>query len=164
MSKAPETLKIHFAPVTVNAFSGGQGYWSKYEILEADNITSLCVTPVLRIYNVDDYRYLKIDCIFEERDLPQEKYGLVYGDEEFEEDMARHLNEILGFDEPIRIVYTEHGMQDDDLVSMESNDDAIAAFDQLSSHALLALLGNKQITQMLINGIEQTKETAQCPA
>lgn len=139
---------IKFAPVTIKAFNKVHGFWSKYEKLKSDKISSLHVTPTLYLRRVGNFRDLRVDCAFDPADMPREKYGLAYGDQEFQTEINRHISSVLGV-EGLNISYTEHGMQEDDLISMEGDKRNASFFEGVSNHTFLKWQGHPQVTRIL---------------
>lgn len=149
-----DNLSIVFAPVTIKAFSKEQGYWTKYEDVKKAGLTEITVTPRLEGHVLDGQQeYIDLRCEFDPEKFPQDLYGIVYGDREFENNMDAHIRQIMGYplaspdskEEDLQIIYTESGMQTDDEISMEARQPFRIHLADLSNHALLALTKSDKI-------------------
>jgi hypothetical protein len=95
---------------------GGDGLWS-------DKETIVDITAILPDTVRD--KYITFMVFFENWNVDED--GLIYTDKTFKEDFRNHLI-YLGLNPEVaaRISYTEQGMQGDDYVSMETDDNRFA--------------------------------------
>lgn len=140
---------IHLHPVTLKAFGKSQGHWTNYEAVARDKITSLTVKGVL-INQFLEYRLdsFALNFSFDYDDLPVEKYGIVYGDEQFEEEAQTHLSRLLPARDFGLPAYTESGEQLDGLISMEYNFANGRRIANMSAHQVMELMASPLVQEI----------------
>jgi hypothetical protein len=144
-------IEIHFHPMEIKAFNKCHGYWSKYAQIQKDGLTTLTVTPELRAYRPSGTMcFVRVDCLFDETAFPEETYGMVYGDEEFEDEIGLKFNEIFSMD--LNLSYTEQGMQEEGLISMEVPSEPAETLYNLSNHQIIKLANHPAIREMIVAG------------
>ena len=135
------SLSIFLKPVTLPAFGKKSSYWTYYKELECDNIRSVSVKTQITGEVLGSYYYLHVNCYFEDGKNVQEKYGLVYGDDQFEDNISAHIQSLLGVSTQEKMIgYTESGMQEVGYISLEGNQKLIREIASLSKHRLLKII------------------------
>jgi len=149
-------LSIGLKSCMIPAFGGEQGYWSNYKNLMLDGINAITVTTVLRgeVYDADSF-CLDIKCRFDPDLIPESKYGIVYGDPQFEMGIDAYVRRALDVPSALGadlMSYTEAGMQENENISMEGSRTLILHLASLSNHALLKMTGNTLVDHIKIAG------------
>jgi hypothetical protein len=144
-----DTLSIEFAPVIIPAFKGKPGYWTRYDAVEADNLTSMTVHPRLYGEKLDaESCYTQLDCTFDPEVYSTKKYGIVYGDEQFEENIDLYVRRSLGLMHLRPICYSEAGMQYEETITLDVLSDWHTPLLQLSNHDLMRMIRSKNILRL----------------
>jgi hypothetical protein len=142
-------FSIHFKPVTLSAFGGKQGHWANYPEIKKAGITSLTVTPILQARWISsDLVAVDLDMHFDEKAFPENKFGMVYGDGQFETSVESFMARVFPEDEFGSPGYTEQGMQGEAYVSMEYGSGFYEAFAGTSAHFRLELREEPLIEDM----------------
>lgn len=108
----------------VKAFGGRPGIHADYDRLTRDGVKAIAVKIAVDICEPDEhgFTYEKTYAYFDPNRYDIEKYGYIYTDEQFIEEVNK-LIKVLGFKG--KLGYTEMGMQGDDFVSLEGNNEYI---------------------------------------
>ena len=104
-------------PVQWAVQTGGDGLWSsRSTIVEVTNIT----------VKWEGGSTVEITASFDPMTWNVEHHGLIYTDKMFLEGIRRKLSDLCGIN--MTLDYTEQGMQGDNYVSLESNDQLVAVY------------------------------------
>lgn len=105
-------------PVDVVLNTDGSGYWSVEE--KKVKVIGLCLS-----YTNDEQNYGELRVFFDTDSWDTMKYGLIYTDDKFIEELKTFLLSIgLGID----VFYSEQGMQGDNYVSFDVGEEFIKSF------------------------------------
>lgn len=138
-------MEIILAPITVPAFTDGSGYYLRHAEIKAEGLTGLRVRPIILGYYFLDQASIDIHCHYDDPVFSAERFGDVYTNDRFEEEVNKLVKPILDIERLPDFGYTEQGMQTDDYISMEAGTAWSDYFATISNHALLALTGRQGI-------------------
>lgn len=121
------TDKFYDREVNFCCSTNGNGHWSRFSKDILHKKISLVVTfhdPELKIPSMTELRVY-----FSKEDWDTEEHGLIYTDRQWIINLKSNFVK-LGFSKSSlkKLVYSEQGMQGDDYVSMDVNDDFIEVY------------------------------------
>lgn len=144
-----DTLYIEFAPVIVPAFQKAPGYWTHYEKIREADVTSVTVWPTLRGEKISsDTAVTELNCSFDPDVYSTKTFGLVYGDEQFEENIDLYVRGTLGLMHLQAITYSEAGMQSEDYINMDVLSSWHPHLADWSRHKLLPIVARKNVIKV----------------
>ena len=146
------SFAIWFYPIEIPAFGKEKGLWTNYDAVSADRVTSITVEAGIGIEDIHIQSYsIQGICLFDPDTFPESRYGLVYDDRQFEEELNLRLRSIMNLKKMSSFEYTEQGGQSNGVISLEAASDWLDYLLNISREDILALTQAPQIESILIN-------------